>query len=190
MPGPGLAGRQAEPFCRSGTGGSNPVRSSGQSRLSREFAFLGREAGGFPVVNTIGIVWVAKILTDLTPNDMARASSGISAIESRVGGRARQIENRLAPTDAEDGRAAMRHLTVMVGVGAGDRQPNPAALAETPGGRQEHDHDFFRASRNERGRIAAIAAVVRPGRVDCSAGAACPRASGGTDRDRERHRIA
>ena len=97
MPGPGLAGRQAEPFCRSGTGGSNPVRSSGQSRLSREFAFLGREAGGFPVVNMIGIVWVAKILTDLTPNDMARASSGISVIESRIGGRARQIENPLAP---------------------------------------------------------------------------------------------
>jgi hypothetical protein len=89
-------------------------------------------------------------------------SSRSSAIESGVGERARQIEKRLARTDAEDRRAATRYLTVMVGVGAGDRQPNPAALAETPGCRQQHDHDFLRVSRNKRRRIAAIATVIRP----------------------------
>ena len=31
----------------------------------------------------------------------------------------------------------MRHLTVMVGVGAGDRQPDPASLAEAPSGGQK-----------------------------------------------------
>ena len=56
----------------------------------------------------------------------------------------------------------MRHLTVMVGVGAGDRQPDPASLAKAPSGRQQRDHDLLRPTRNERGSVATIAAVVRP----------------------------
>jgi hypothetical protein len=47
----------------------------------------------------------------------------------------------------------MRHLTVIVDVGAGNRQPDPATLSETPGDRQQHDHNFFWSAGNERGRV-------------------------------------
>src|ERR1700730_480750 len=57
----------------------------------------------------------------------------------------------------------MRHLTVIVDVGAGDRRPDPATLSETPGDRQQRDHNFLWSAGNERGRVAAIATVVRPG---------------------------
>jgi hypothetical protein len=56
----------------------------------------------------------------------------------------------------------MRHLTVMIGVGAGDRQPDPATFSEAPSGRQQHDNNHFWPARDERGRIAAIVPVIRP----------------------------
>ena len=56
----------------------------------------------------------------------------------------------------------MRHLTVMVGVGAGDRQPDPASLAKAPSGGQKCHYDLFRLTSDERSGVAAIAAVVRP----------------------------
>jgi hypothetical protein len=68
-----------------------------------------------------------------------------------------QVETGVDPIDGQGRWTAVRHLIVMVGIAAGDRQPDAGSLAEAPSSRQQRDDDFFRSAGNERRRVAAIA---------------------------------
>ena len=46
----------------------------------------------------------------------------------------------------QQGRPAVRHLGIVVGVGTGDRKPEPAAAPEGPGGRQQRETQALRLS--------------------------------------------
>ena len=65
----------------------------------------------------------------------------------------------------EQRRPAMRRLHEMVGVGAGDRQPDAAALGEAPGDRQQGETQELRLADRHRAGILAREAAPRPGRA-------------------------
>jgi hypothetical protein len=54
-----------------------------------------------------------------------------------------QVEAGVAPIDRQGRRTAVRHLTVMVSIRPGNRQPDAASCVEAPGGREQHEDDFF-----------------------------------------------
>src|ERR1700730_3941555 len=80
----------------------------------------------------------------------------------------RQLDQRgggAAAVEAQPRRAAVRDLAVMVDIGAGDRDAEAAAAVEMPRGRQQRETQQRRLARDQRRRIGASKAAMRPGRA-------------------------